>query len=657
MNRLFFCLCLCLALSAQDFRKLPDWASAIAAAPGGAAPQDADAWVLLDRTEIAYTGSGEIRQRRFRLVQVLTERGQNQATFTLRGLGGKASKVKRLKGWNLRPDGELVKLDQDEVVTIHDAGDAEFSTETLTGASLGRVVKGSLVAFESLESVESPLGPVAQEGILEAVPVRRWELEVAKKEGWFTNLKAVRVAMEKRHFAPWIVKIEETTGVKLAASDLPALPRDEGGHPNLGDLLPMVRVRFIDPDVEVARMWDSWNDVAKWQLRNFRARTSLPSPMAVSGKTGRSALEGLHAWMDRSLMYKQVYLTPERGWMPESAVEVGRKRYGDCKDFSCFFLAESGAAGFTGFPVLANITGAEAKSTDDPFPVFDHVIVALKLAASLGFASEVETPNGRYLLVDPTDSLTPLGLLGPSHRGRQVMICTDQGAEWVKIPAAALQPNRLDIVLDAKVSTVGRLTGALQIDETGDVWGLRSTAKSRGAKGVRDYLVQNLLDLPPDGQVAIEGLGDPLDLAKPFQVKVKVEHPQGLRRNQGEWELVGWGIPQPRPLIQKPGVARRYPVQAKGFGERTYQAHLTLPGALTPVLADRRGETVFCAFNWNATAKSGAGATQVDLRFDHRWKDADFGYEQKEEGLLAWKRDRNAFKSFREEALAFKALP
>lgn len=659
MSRLLLVLSLAASLTASDYRsKLPTWASTAAlAAQAEAPPADADAWVLLDRTEIAYAGDGEIRQRRYRLVQVLSERGRGQATFALRGLGGKASKVKNLKGWNLRPDGELVKLDQDEVVTIHDAGSAEFSTETLTGVTLDRVKTGSLVAFESLETITSPLGPVAREFILEPVPVRRWELEVAKKDGWFTNLKAVAIAMERRHFLPWIAQFEEVAGARLALSNLPALPKDEGAHPDLGTILPSVQVRFLDPAFETAQMWNGWDGLAKWTHEAYRTRLVAQAIPELNGASGLDGLRSMAAWMGRSLTYKQVYLTPERGWLPERSDEVGRKRYGDCKDLSCFLIAGASALGFQGHPVLATISGPMVDPADAPFPRFNHVIAGIQLTKSLGLPAEVETPRGRFLLVDPTDPLTPLGFLNGAHRGRHVMICLESGAQWVRVPDTAIQPSRLALELEGEATAGGALTATLQIEETGNAWDLRNVAKTLGAKGVRDRLIRDLLELPPTGNLEVQSLGDPADLSKAFVVKAKVEHPQGFRLNGGERELVGWGVPGPRGVIQKLGVPRRYPIQSRGQTARTLRVRLKVPGRIQPVAAERSGDTPFAAYSWQAKAEAEAGGSVLTVRFDHRWKDADFGFDQLEAGLQAWKKDRNQFKGFREEALAFKVLP
>ena len=643
-------------LPAQDLTRLPEWAAQAARASAvEPAPADADAWVLLDRTEIAYVGDGEIRQQRFRLVKVLGERGIRQGIFVLHGLGGKGNKVKRLKGWNLRPDGELVKLDSDHVVTMNDASDAEFSTDTLTGAVLDRVVKGSYIAFESLEAIQSPVGPVAATRILESVPVRRWELDVAKKEGWFTNLQAVDVRIDRRHFLPWIPLIEPLGVTGLRVSNLPVLPVDEGGHPHLSNVLPSVRVRFLDPAQPTARMWGGWDEVAKWTAGHYRTATTSAGAADVKGRQGLDGLRALWGWMAESLTYKQVYLTNDRGWVPEQAAEVGRKRYGDCKDLTAFFLSEAKSLGFSGFPVLARINEGDIEAQDEPFPVFNHVIAALRLEKSLGLPAEMETPQGRFLLMDPTDPFTPLGFLSSGHRGRRVMVCLAEGAQWVTIPDRAILQDRLNVNLEGEAQgTVLRATLALQ--ETGNYWGLRAIAHRGGAKAVRESLMSSRFDLPATAKIEVTRLGDPLATDLPFEVEVKLTHPDGFHRNGGEWNVAAWGIPYPLALIQKVGAPRRYPVCNQASGELHYQAVLKVPVKVKPVMAEQKADTPFRVHEWKAGADPSAGGTTLRLSLDHRYKPALFDFDQKEKGLQAWKQDRNLVRALREDGLAFKML-
>ncbi len=643
-------------LTAQDFSGLPDWAAQAArSATSEAEPKDADAWVLFDRTEIAYTGDGEIRQHRFRVAKVLTDRGATtHGVFVLHGLGGRANKVKKMKGWNLRPDGSVAKLDSDTVVTINDTSEEEFSTSTMTGAVLPRVVKGSYVAFESLEAIQFPIGPVADVVLMESVPVRRWELDVAKKEGWFTDLKAVEVKINKQHFAPWITKVEPLGTSGMGASNLPALPKGEGGHPHLSSLLPVVKVRFLDPAMPMARMWGRWDDLAKWNYETFARAMTGGGTADLQNAQGLKGLHTLWAWMARSLTYKAVYLTPERGWIPEVAGEVGRKRYGDCKDLSSFFMTEAKRLGFDGAPALARISIGGIEKDEEPYPVFNHVISALRLNTTLGLPAEVETARGRFLLVDPTDPYTPLGQLGSAHRGRRVMICLPEGAEWVTIPDTAILRDRLDIQLEGEVKGT-TLQATIHLRETGDYWGLRASAHQKGVQFLRNSMISQRFDLPATSHFEIERMSDPLDLSRPFEVDVKITHLNGFRRSGEEFTIEGWGVPNPPSPIQKAGVARQYPVERQSWGELNYHAVISVPERVQPILPVKDLESAFRVIHWTAKATPSEHGSQIELHLDHRYKPVLFDFEHREQGLLQWKQDRNLMKSLHEDGLAFKA--
>jgi hypothetical protein len=94
--------------SATQVAKLPDWAAEAARASQSLTPpNDADAWILEQRTELVYLGEGRVRARQLRLVLVIGERGLEERSLSVPGLAGKGSKLKRLKAWNVRPDGEL----------------------------------------------------------------------------------------------------------------------------------------------------------------------------------------------------------------------------------------------------------------------------------------------------------------------------------------------------------------------------------------------------------------------------------------------------------------------------------------------------------------------------------------------------------------------
>ena len=661
MMRLWWCfpVILLAPLLSQDFSKLPDWAQPhAAAAQAEPVPDGADAWVLFDRTEVAYAGDGEIRTRRLRLVKVIGERGVSVGTFAIYGLGGKSSEVKKLKGWNLRVDGEVTKLDQDRVITLDNVGEADASTNTLTAATLPRVAKGSLVAFESLQVIHHPMGPVAEASVLETHPIRRWELEPVKKEGWFTNLKKVEIRVDPRHFQPWFSRVSALGEHGIAVDRVPPLPKDELYPPHALNVLPRVGVRFLDPDLKATPPWNDWDGLAVWMYGRYTEKFETFQVEGLKGRVGKDGLDFLTSWMAKELHYRQVYLTPERGWMPLTALEVGRRKYGDCKDLSCFLMAYAKDLGWEVHPVLARIVEGEVEADESPsLMVFNHVISSIRLERTLGLPAEVDTPKGRFLLIDPTDRLTPLGFLGAVHQGGRVLICTAQGGLWVQVPDAAILPSKVTVRLQGEVDAMGGLKATLRLQETGEGWGLRGLAQEQGAQKLRTHLLTYILDLPPTAILDITRIGDPLDRQSPFFIEMVVKHPEGFKRSGGEATLIPLGWRLIPGQIQKPGVARQYPVSQRRGPGLEYLGEVKVPYHCTPILASKEGDTPFRSFSWTAKAEEHGAGTILTLHLQHQPRQATYDFDHREEGVTASKKDRSLVKNLVADGLAFKELP
>lgn len=641
--------------------KLPEWATtAIQNAASAPVPQDADRWVILDRTEYAYVGDGEIRTHRYWVVKVLTDRGVDAATFVLRGLGGGASKVKKLKGWNLRPDGEMDKLDSDNVIAIEQAGDSTgVDNSRLTGAILTRVVKGSYVAFESLQSFRNPQGPVGIATVLEEDPVFRWELIAAKQEGWFTNLSKVGIGMDFRHFQPWIPSLKVVPNQEATADQVPAAPKNELQTPGFWNVIPRVQVRFLDPELHDTPDLTTWDGIASWIEGSYQLHAAATPVPGIKAGADLEGLKAISTWMSRELAYKQVYLTPERGFTPLDAGDVVRRRYGDCKDLSSCFLAASRAAGFKAYPVLARIVEGRIEDDEPVFPgAFNHVISAVKLDKSLGLPAEIETPQGRFLLVDPTARLTPLGYLPVDHRGRRVLICAGHKGIWTTIPDAAVEPALLKVSLKAGVKPDGSLSGTVMFEETGDASGLRSAVLNLTSTDLREHILNTVLDLPTDGQLEVLRHSDPLDLTKPLTLEVSFIHPRGAVFSATEVDLDPLGIFRVNPnVIQPPGQPRRYPIEVVATPLREVHAEIQFLTPVQPYLAAKVLDGPFKHLSWSALSESKGTGSLVTITLSSQWKDACFGFGEQEKGIVAWSKLRKESRTFLDDALAFKIVP
>jgi len=640
-----------LPLSGQDLSGLPEWARGpAAAAQAEAPPAGAGAWVLLKRYEVAYAGEGEMRIRSLRLVRILSERGLPEGTFSLQSLGGKAQEVRHLRGWNLRPDGELVRLSRDGIaVRDSDAGD-DFSRNNVTIAEIARVAPGSLVAFESEEVARMPMGPCKGFYLPEDEPVRRFEVAIARRGGFFSDLREVEVRLRARHWQAWGLAQEALPDGGLAASSITAVPRDERFAPHLDNIWPSVELTFLDPNFAGAPSCRTWDTLASWMHDRYLPALKPSGRLPLKGLPPGDALAAAYRWMAKELVYKVVYLAPERGWLPEPGPEVVRKRYGDCKDHAACFLGEAAGLGFEPFPVLCRIGEGEIEAGQEPYPyVFNHVIAALRLKTSLGLAAEVTTPAGRFLLVDPTDRTCPFGLLPADHRGRRVLICTRQGAVWVTVPASATVPERLEVELTGTVSEGGAVRAKVRLRETGNAPGLRAHRLMAGLAALEPLLLSQGFRLPPAGRLSELASSDPLDLDHPFEVTFVLEHPNGATPRGTSLVLVGWGLPPAPGIIQKPGIPRRLPVAARESMVRSLRAAWTFPHPVRPALPERRSDSPFRTVAWRVLAED----RSVRVELDDEQKEARFDGEARAGAVAAWKKDRSLFQTLADQGLTF----
>ena len=653
MRTLGFAL-ICLAtggLLAQDVSRLPVWAREAAALAGKEAPPlgEEEAWVLLKRVVFVYLGDGRIQRQTFRLVKVLGQRGLDQG-FAWAEQNGRAMVVKSLKGWNLRPDGELVKLGSQDAILLNPDDLRTSTTGTVKLAALERVTVGSLVAFERQETYQLPFGPWGGLDVLERHAVHRFEVAFSAGEGRSAAAPPVEGKLEARHWAEWGLVPMPLPGGGLAANDLPALPRDEAGLPFLKSVLARVDLRFLDAGLKEGPSLADWDDYASCQAAVFHKAAQPSGLIAVQDLAPRQALTRILDWMNRNLTYKITYLSPDRGWVPQAGPEVVRRRNGDCKDHAVCLLGEAAGAGLEGYPVLCSIQDGLVEAEASPSPMFNHAIAAIKLPVSLGLPAEVETPQGRFLLVDATDRFCPFGMLPSDHRGRRVLICLPGKALWVEVPPGAAMVPALRVEVAGELVGQGQTRARIRILETANARGLRGAALEQGAAVLRDRSLRTWFDLPATGTVSDLVLGDPLDLEHPFEVTFTVTRPGGCALGHGVFHVDAWGLPQVPEPIQKPGVPRRYPVAVRASEVLDYHASWSLPQALKPAVPALDAENPFCDLHWRAGAEG--GKLTLDLALRH--KDAHFDWDQREAGVIAWKRFRQMMTQLNADGRDFK---
>jgi hypothetical protein len=222
------------------------------------------------------------------------------------------------------------------------------------------------------------------------------------------------------------------SGLKPQVPEASSVPRSEWDN----------RILFVNPS--------TWNEVARWWFRLYEPKVSTGAEIKEKAveltrnhSSRESKIKALYDYV-KSIRYVAIHLN-EGTYVPHSAEETLRNRYGDCKDKAVLLLSLLRSIGIDGVVALVRV----ASLTDEELPspkYFDHAVVA------------IPAPNQTYAFLDATGSLTPYGLLPEAIQYRHALIPRGNEGELVLIPPQSPDMNRVDETIDAEVQDVRTVT-------------------------------------------------------------------------------------------------------------------------------------------------------------------------------------------------------
>ena len=424
---------------------------------------------------------------------------------------------------------------------------------------------------------------------------------------------------------------------KLTLKDLPGL-RGDALAPDHMNLYPYVLVRFLDPEANGDR-YLSWDHFARWYWNVFNKAALNQPPVANPLSPSVEQLRELAKPFHEQITYRQIYLSNSRGYVPLAGEEVLRRAYGDCKDMvSC--LAQTGAdRNIRVHPVLCSIVnGPFLTEKDVPQPFFNHLIGAIPLKHSLNLPAEVVAGSQRFLLFDPTSRHTPIGMLPDSHRGRQVMICTPQGASWVKIPDASLEKGSVTIRLEGRLNESFDLFGTLSIEEQRNALGLYGIMADSNPRMLKNA-VQALFDLPGTVELSLE---DTTQNAPHAVSQWTLRWPAFLRMDADGWRLPESMIPLQETRLQTHRRRRVAPIALPGSPRITWVLDLETSQTLRPGLKKAQWQGPWRSWLWEINKGNG-------LRINYTLENRETIYPKSNisEGLKEWRDFRTRYDDFR----------
>jgi tetratricopeptide (TPR) repeat protein len=473
------------------------------------AEQFAEATVLFERDAYAIDAHGRVTYRHSMIWRIETKAGVDDWTQSSLRWEPWYQKRPEIHARVIEPDGKVVQLDQK---TITDGPAAEDEDDTYTDARVRKaplpgLTIGAIVEEETVLEDKSPFfsgGGVYRDFFSRGVPIVHGELVVdAAKE-----LKL----QYRTHLLPNIAITDEEQGgvrhLKFVQSFQPAHVSSDIKLSTHIYSAPMVEFATGDSWAAVA---SAYRQLAEPQIDPEKVKALLPSK---SQEASTSRMERIQQIVSR--LHKEVRYTGlefgEAALQPQTATEVLKRHYGDCKDKAAMLVAMLRADGIAANMALLD-TGPGADVTPElpGMNQFDHAIVYLP----------ADGKGNEALWIDGTAEFAQVGVLPSMDQGRLALIIADGTRELTLTPAPKPEDDHLTELRNVALAAYGpahitetSLTHGEVDEEYRSEYGAAETREKKTnleTYAKNQYLAKTLTSVEH---------GDGHDFSKPFMLKL-----------------------------------------------------------------------------------------------------------------------------------------
>ncbi len=454
----------------------PAWMHAQLTAPVPAHDEKTDAVMLYSETILTVQPNGKVRRLYRQAVKIL--RPDGEAWGTVRVYFDPQSHITDLHAWCIPASGKDYEIKEKEAVesaVLGVEGGELVSDARTKSLRIPAAIPGSIVGYE-VEQEFRPYMMVDEWGFQDTIPVREALYTLKLPPGWTYKTNWLNHPDESpMQAAPgeWRWSVNDLKGIRVEKY----MPPWQGiaGH--------MV-IAFAPPTGQDAGI-QSWRDLGAWYLTlTHERRNASPeirqkvAELTASVPTLLGKMQALAAFVQSDVRYVAIELGVG-GHQPHAAAEVFNHHYGDCKDKANLLITMLKEIGVDSYAVVINTVRGSVSATTPPDLNFNHAIVAIALPPDLDAANLkatlVQPKLGRLLFFDPTDDLTPLGLLSGGLQANYGMLVTPDGGDLVKLPQLALDTNGTARTGKMTLDEKGTLRGDVHEVRSGD-----SAAYQRG---------------------------------------------------------------------------------------------------------------------------------------------------------------------------------
>lgn len=256
--------------------------------------------------------------------------------------------------------------------------------------------------------------------------------------------------------------VDQGNRVSYSGSNINAIKR-EAYSPSLREFTPRIQIALNQFHLEgVDGSGENWEDLGRWIYNELLigqgaldAQTIQKAKDLVGDTT--DPLEKVHKIYDfvqSNTRYISVQLGIG-GWMPISASEVDRVKYGDCKGLTNYMMALLKAVGVESYYTVV-YAGRQKRDFDEGFTLMQ------------GNHAFLNVPIGDdEVWLECTSQVTPVNHLGTFTDNRNVLKVTPAGGELVRTKAYSDEDNYQLTKAEYFAKADGQIEGKVEILSTG----------------------------------------------------------------------------------------------------------------------------------------------------------------------------------------------
>jgi len=445
----------------------PDWAVTAAKTPTPATVGDAPAVVLFDEYTITVDAQNHAVEHRREAVRILKPQGRGYSHCGL--VYDVGEKVTVFHVWTLAADGKQFQAMDEDFTERGDDGDEEMQFSHHL-----RVVKppasdpGAVVACETEQRLANYMS-FETWGIQNSIPVVHEALDLILPPGG-------HYAESWRKYTPVKPVEVESNHLRWSIENMPRLDLENlHAAPSWQALAARMDLFWGDAAVKGKEL--QWRMLGQWGGKLQEHRTDPTPEITAKVQELVAGAPDLYTKLSRITSYIQKnvrYFIVTRGiggLQSHYAGDIYRHHYGDCKDKTALLISMLQVIGIKG-SYLAVDSERGVIDPEAPSLVGDHMITAIELPAGTNdprLAARVKTPEGKELLIfDPTDEVTPVGLIRSALQGGWGNIYDGEQSRVLQMPVLKPETAGLERKGNFTLASDGTLSGEVKESFTGD---------------------------------------------------------------------------------------------------------------------------------------------------------------------------------------------